>query len=69
MPYNIVKYQRGNDRLAPKELKNVHPLGTAPVVVDGDITVVESGAIVGESSVGFSRGSLSEAVPSRQSIS
>lgn len=51
MPYAIKKYQRGSDRLAPKELAAVHPLGTAPVITDGDVTVAESGAIVGESAL------------------
>ena len=47
VPYEIAKHQRGADLLAPKELKDVHPLGTAPVVTDGDVTIAESGAIVG----------------------
>lgn len=47
MPYEIAKYQRGEDLLAPKELKDIHPLGMAPVVTDGNVTVAESGAIVG----------------------
>lgn len=34
--------------LAPKELKDVHPLGKSPVLTDGDKTIAESGAIVGE---------------------
>ena len=33
--------------LAPKELKDVHPLGKSPVLTDGDKTIAESGAIVG----------------------
>lgn len=40
---------------APRELAIVHPLGTAPVISDGDITVAESGAIVGESALSQSR--------------
>ena len=35
-----------NTRLAPPELKAVHPLGKSPVITDGDITIAESGAIV-----------------------
>ncbi|KAI0070764.1 thioredoxin-like protein [Panus rudis PR-1116 ss-1] len=46
VPYQIKKYERDADRLAPKELSAVHPLGTAPVITDGDITLAESGAIV-----------------------
>ena len=33
-------------RLAPPELKAVHPLGKSPVITDGDIRIAESGAIV-----------------------
>jgi glutathione S-transferase len=47
LPYELVKYQRGTPvPLAPPELKQVHPLGKSPVIVDGDIVIAESGAIV-----------------------
>ena len=46
MPYEVVKWQRGSDDLAPEGLKEVHPLGLAPVIVDGDSTIAESGSIV-----------------------
>ena len=46
-PYEIVHYTRGTPiPLAPPELKAVHPLGTSPVITDGDKTIAESGAIV-----------------------
>ncbi|HEY2628154.1 MAG TPA: glutathione S-transferase [Usitatibacter sp.] len=46
-PYEIVKYQRDSKTmLAPPELKKIHPLGKSPVVVDGDIVLAESGAIL-----------------------
>lgn len=46
-PYQIVAYQRdATTNLAPPELKSVHPLGKSPVIVDGDIKIAESGAIV-----------------------
>jgi glutathione S-transferase len=32
--------------LSPPELKRLHPLGAAPVIQDGDVTLAESGAIV-----------------------
>ena len=47
MPYEIKKYQRTSERLAPDELKEIHPLGLAPIITDGDVTLAESGAIVG----------------------
>ncbi|PRC95020.1 glutathione S-transferase family protein [Solimicrobium silvestre] len=47
VPYQIVRYQRDKKtRLAPPELKAIHPLGKSPVITDGDITVAESGAIL-----------------------
>jgi glutathione S-transferase len=33
---------------APPELLAISPLGKAPVITDDNITLVESGAIVGE---------------------
>jgi glutathione S-transferase len=33
-------------RLAPPALRAVHPLGKSPVLVDGDVTAAETGAIV-----------------------
>lgn len=45
--YRIQHYQRDPvTRLAPPELKAVHPLGKAPVIVDDGQTVFESGAII-----------------------
>ena len=46
-PYEIRFHQRDAvTNLAPPTLKAVHPLGKAPVIVDGDLTIAESGAIV-----------------------
>jgi glutathione S-transferase len=48
LAYEIRAYQRdATTRLAPPELKAVHPLGKSPVLQDGDRTIIESGAIVG----------------------
>jgi glutathione S-transferase len=47
LPYEIRSYQRdATTRLAPPELKQVHPLGKSPVLEDGGQTIIESGAIV-----------------------
>ncbi len=47
VPYEIVRYQRNEKtRLAPPELKAVHPLGKSPVIEDGAVKIAESGAIV-----------------------
>jgi glutathione S-transferase len=46
-PYALKLYQRdAATRLAPPELEAVHPLGKSPVIVDGDVTLAESAAIV-----------------------
>ncbi len=46
-PYEMKRYQRdAQTRLAPPELKAVHPLGKSPVITDGNVTIAESGAIV-----------------------
>jgi len=47
VPYEIKFYKRDpRTRLAPPELKKVHPLGKSPVITDGDIVVAESAAIL-----------------------
>src|ERR1700712_1872287 len=46
-PYEMKRYARdAKTRLAPPELKAVHPLGKSPIITDGDVTIAESGAIV-----------------------
>ena len=45
--YDVKRHERdAKTMLAPPELLAVHPLGKSPVIVDGDVTVAESGAIV-----------------------
>ncbi|OZG72795.1 glutathione S-transferase [Hahella sp. CCB-MM4] len=47
MPYERVDHQRDQiTRLAPASLKAVHPLGKAPVVVDGYVVLCESSAVM-----------------------
>lgn len=47
LDYEIVAHQRDPEtNLAPDSLLAVHPLGKSPVLVDGDQTLIESGAIV-----------------------
>ncbi|WP_293903475.1 glutathione S-transferase [Phenylobacterium sp.] len=46
-PYEIKHYARdATTRLAPPELRAVNQLGKSPVITDGDLTVIESGAII-----------------------
>lgn len=45
--YEITRYERDPaTKLAPPELRAVHPLGKSPVVTDQENTVAESGAII-----------------------
>tara|TARA_R110002012_G_scaffold18620_1_gene68150 strand:- start:5317 stop:5988 length:672 start_codon:yes stop_codon:yes gene_type:complete len=47
LDYELVVYQRDSKtQQAPSSLKKIHPLGKSPVIVDGDITIAESGAII-----------------------
>src|SRR4051794_13100780 len=46
-PYEIKRYQRdATTNLAPPELKAVNRLGKSPVITHGDLTIIESGAII-----------------------
>ncbi len=47
IPYDLKVYARDPvSRLAPAEYKTLHPMGTAPVITDGDVVMSESGAIM-----------------------
>lgn len=44
--YQIKHYKRLPTMSAPPELKAVHPLGKAPILTDGELTVAESAVIL-----------------------
>ena len=47
LPYELKVYQRDKaTRLAPPELKKIHPLGKSPVITDHGEVLAESGAII-----------------------
>jgi glutathione S-transferase len=46
LPYEIKRYQRLETRLAPPELKKIHPVGKSPVITDNGRTIYESAAII-----------------------
>ena len=47
VPYEIKHHTRDpKTRLAPPELKEIHPLGKSPVIEDAGRVVAESGAII-----------------------
>ena len=43
IPYELKKYDR-SPVLAPQAFKDLHPIGAAPVIQDGDVTLAESEA-------------------------
>lgn len=46
-PYELKLYNRDpQSNLAPDELKALSPLGTAPVITDGDVVLAESNAVI-----------------------
>ncbi|WP_298466839.1 glutathione S-transferase family protein [uncultured Erythrobacter sp.] len=46
-PYELKSYNRDPDtNLAPDDYKALSPLGTAPVVIEGDLVLAESNAII-----------------------
>ena len=47
IPYDLKLYARDPvTRLGPPEYKALHPLGTAPIITDGELVLPESGAII-----------------------
>ena len=52
LEYELKVYKRGSDKLAPKELKDIHPLGKSPIVsiqapgAEKPIILAESGLII-----------------------
>jgi glutathione S-transferase len=46
LPYDLQVFPRETTGAAPHPLKEIHSLGKAPVIRDGDIVLAESGAIV-----------------------
>ncbi|HKM64701.1 MAG TPA: glutathione S-transferase N-terminal domain-containing protein [Acidisphaera sp.] len=51
VPSELTRYDRDPVTiLAPPELRALHPIGSAPVIADGQVVLAESGAVVGTSS-------------------
>jgi glutathione S-transferase len=47
IPYHLKVYTRDPvTMLAPPEYKALHPIGSAPVITDGDLVLAESGAVM-----------------------
>ena len=46
MDYQVEYYQRSSSYAAPESLKQIHPLGKAPILVDDEEVIVESAVIL-----------------------
>jgi glutathione S-transferase len=67
LPYEMRVYQRDPvTQFAPDELRSVHPLGSAPVLCDGEIVLAESGAIIEYVLARYGNGRLTVPVTSSQ---
>ncbi|MCT7952247.1 glutathione S-transferase family protein [Ancylothrix sp. C2] len=67
LPYQLRLYQRDQTtQFAPAELRSIHPLGSAPVIEDGDVVMAESGAIVEYVLARYGNGRLTVPVASPQ---
>ena len=69
-PYELKVYRRTAQRLAPPELKAVHPLGKSPVITDDGRVVAESAVIIeyiAETHGASAGGELAGLVPARGS--
>jgi glutathione S-transferase len=46
LPYELIRYEREPSMAAPAAYKALHPVGTAPIITDGDLVLAETCAIV-----------------------
>jgi glutathione S-transferase len=59
IPYELKRYTRDAvTMLAPADYKALHPMGTAPVITDGDVVLAESGAVAEYIIAKYGRGRL-----------
>lgn len=56
LPYSVVRHERTSGFRAPAALRDVHPLGKAPVIVDGDLVIAETAAILAYLDETYARG-------------
>jgi glutathione S-transferase len=62
LDYELKRYDRdATTRLAPPAYKALHPIGTAPVIADGEVVLAESGAIMEYLIAKYGKGRLARA--------
>ncbi|OUS67897.1 glutathione S-transferase [Pseudoalteromonas sp. A601] len=67
--YEIIAYQRDSETfLAPDELKQIHPLGKAPVIEDNGQVIAESGAITDYLITQYGKGKFAPSLDSKEYI-
>lgn len=59
LSYKLEWFDRGEDKLAPQAYRDLHPIGTAPIIRDGDTVLCESTAICEYISQKHGNGALS----------
>jgi len=59
LSYKLEWFDRGEDKLAPPAYRDLHPVGTAPIIRDGDTVLCESAAICEYISQKHGKGALS----------
>ncbi|SDC07623.1 glutathione S-transferase family protein [Ruegeria marina] len=64
--YDLERFTFGDPAMRSPEYRLVHPLGRVPVLVDGDVTIFESGAIVEYVLARYGQGSLHPETTSRE---
>jgi glutathione S-transferase len=66
LDYELIPHQRNPEtNLAPDSLEAVHPLGKAPMIVDGGRIIIESGAILDYLARKYGKGRLAPSERSR----
>ena len=58
-PYELIEFKRLASGMAPPEYRALHPMGTSPVVRDGDLMLTETGGIVEHLVDHYGKGRLS----------
>jgi len=67
--YEIIAYQRNSETfLAPDELKEIHPLGKAPVIEDNGQVIAESGAITDYLITQYGKGKFAPSPDSKEYV-
>ena len=66
LEYQLKRYERDESFRAPASLKAIHPLGKAPVIQDGNLTIAESASILAYVNERYGDGKLAPAAGSHE---